>query len=171
MDYGDGSGLQTIDLKGDGSFDLKHRYGVGGEYPVKVDLAYEDSGMVTGSLNVKVNYIAPQLLGADIVGEPFEEGGVRVDKNIDINEGGLLVLEGSVADPGDNRWIVTLDSHDTLGPLEIPLKPDKTFTVRKTIYEREPISIIKWYYFKPAFHLDFLVQDDTGLKGAPLKVK
>lgn len=167
VDYGDGSGLQDIVLREDGSFDLEHRYGVGGDYPVKIALTYQDSGLVTGGQIAKVNYVAPQLLGADIVGEPFDEKGVRIDKNIDINEGDLLVLEGAVSDPGDNRWTVTLDSHDTLGPLAVPLRTDKTFTVRKTIYDPASVSTGKNRFSKPAFHyLDLLVRDNTGLTGA-----
>ncbi len=166
MDYGDGSAPQAIDLREDGSFDLEHRYGLGGDYPVKIALAYEDSGLVTGSLNVKVNCVAPQLLGADIAGDPFEEGGARVDKNVDINEGDLLVLKGSVSDPGDNLWTVTLDSHDALGSLEVPLRTDKTFIVQKTIYD-PGFVLIGNRIGKPTFHyLDLLVRDNTGLTGA-----
>jgi|GEM_PF-6376934 len=166
VDYGDGSGLQHIVLREDGSFDLEHRYGVGGDYPVKIALTYEDSGLVTGSQIVKVNCVAPQLLGADIVGEPFEEGGARVDKNVDTNEGDLLVLEGTVADPGDNSWVLTVDFHDTLGPLEVPLKPDKTFTLQNIFYDPASVVIGKGRLYRPDFHyLDLLARDNTGLTG------
>ncbi len=167
VDYGDGSGLQAIVLREDGSFDLEHRYGMGGDYLVKIVLTYEDSGLVTGGQNVKVNYVAPQLLGADITGEPFDEGGIRVDKNVDTNEGDLLVLEGAVSDPGDNRWVLTVDFHDTLGPLAVPLRKDKTFTLQNTFYDPASVSTGKARFSRPTFHyLDFLVKDNTGLTGA-----
>lgn len=173
VDYGDGSAPQAIVLSEGGSFDLEHRYGVGGDYSVKITLTYEDLGLVTRELNVKVNKIAPQLLGADITGEPSEEGGVRIDKSIEINEGNLLVLEGSVADPGDNTWTLTLDSNDRLGPMEVPLGTDKSFTIRKTMYDPARVSMGRGRYTKPDSHyLDLRVQDDTGLTGARrLKVR
>lgn len=167
VDYGDGSAPQAIELQEDGTFDLAHRYGIGGDYPLKIVLAYEDSGLVTGSLSVKVNYVAPQLLGADIVGDSFEEGGVRVDKYVEINEGDLLILEGAVADPGDNRWIVTMDSHDPMGPLEITLRPDKTFTIEKILYDPPPVRVSRGGFIRQTFqYLDLVVRDNTGLRGA-----
>jgi hypothetical protein len=115
---------------------------------------------------VKVNYVAPQLSGADIVGEPFMEEGKRIDKSVDINEGDLLILKGEVSDPGDNRWIVTMDSQDPMGPLEIPLRPDKTFIVKKTLYDPAAVRS-KGRLYKPAFqYLDLVVRDNTGMTGA-----
>ncbi|MDX9871934.1 MAG: PKD domain-containing protein, partial [Clostridia bacterium] len=156
VDYGDGSGLQVIALREDGSFNLEHRYGVGGDYPVKITLTYEDMGLVSGVQKVKVNYVAPRLMG--MVGPPtsYEGGGIfswlspRPDK--EINEGELLVLEGWVEDPGDNRWNLTVDYYDSMGPLAVELRSDKTFTISHRFY-REPVNYIM-----------VKVEDDTGLE-------
>jgi hypothetical protein len=103
----------------------------GGDYSVKITLTYEDLGLVTRELNLKVNKIAPQLLGADITGEPSEEGGVLIDKSIRNQLRRPPGTGGSVADPGDNTWTLTLESNDRLGPMEVPLEPIKALQFEK----------------------------------------
>lgn len=139
VDYGDGTGLQALALKGDYTFDLEHHYRVGGEYLIKVAFYYEDKGLITGNLPVKVRYVPPRLVIPD---REFE---------LETTEGELLVINGFIEDPGENKWTCTVDYHNTLGPLPVKLNGDKTFTLSHRFYKQQSLQ-----------YLTLKVQDSTG---------
>lgn len=60
VDYGDGSGVQSLSLSGM-SFDLSHQYNVVGTYAVSVSLTDNQGATALGTLSVAVNNVAPSV--------------------------------------------------------------------------------------------------------------
>ncbi len=86
VDYGDGSGSQTLVLSPTGSFDLNHTYADDGLYTVTVTV-YDGGGSYSDSLEVTVENVAPSLT---VVGDQI------------VDEGATLSLTdlGTFTDPG-----------------------------------------------------------------------
>jgi hypothetical protein len=62
VDYGDGSGVQSLTLNPDKTFALDHVYGDNGVYTVTVSVSDDDSGTGTGTLMVTVLNVAPAVV-------------------------------------------------------------------------------------------------------------
>ncbi len=85
VDYGDGTGLQSLPLNPDHTFDLAHVYAENGTYTVTVYVAAQGGGMGTDTLVVAVNNVAPTAIALS-------------DQTI--SEGILVELAGFFSDPG-----------------------------------------------------------------------
>ncbi len=95
VDYGDGSGAQSLALNPDHSFALGHTYADEGDYTVTVQVSDGDGGVGTATLAVNVLNVAP-----------------RADAGPDVaaNEGDVVTLTGTFSDPGSDAhqlsWVV-----------------------------------------------------------------
>jgi hypothetical protein len=63
VDYGDGSGPQSLALNADNSFDLSHVYTGAGDFNVTVTATDKDGGVGMGTLHVTVQNLPPGLAG------------------------------------------------------------------------------------------------------------
>jgi hypothetical protein len=93
VDYGDGSGEQTLALKADKTFDLSHLYSDNGRYRVIVWIEDDDGGVGTDTVVVTVNNVAPS---------------VTADNDaVTVNEGSTASNTGTFGDVGDDTVTVT----------------------------------------------------------------
>ncbi len=114
VDYGDGSGVQSLALVGK-NFSLSHLYADNGTYNVTVTV---NDGTTTGSdvVVVTVNNVAPIV----------SAGGDET-----INEGDTFTRNGSFTDPGADTWNATVDYGDGSGTQALALV-GKTFALSHT---------------------------------------
>lgn len=118
VDYGDGSGVQTLALGADKRFALSHRYVDDGLYTVTVTVTETDAGVSdTRTATVKVENAAPVVaafLGATIL------------------RGEHYAATGSFTDLGTaDRWTATVDYGDGSGAQALDLTAG-TFTLAHT---------------------------------------
>ena len=148
-DYGDGTGEQSLQLNADGSFSLEHCYQDNERYKINAAFRYKDLGLVTGSLEVSVENVAPALTGEGLKDE------------ITTSEGALLTIAGSIADPGQDSWTVTGDYGSPSGPTAGEVKEDKTFIFKETFYDQKPLYdlVVK------------VLDDDGGAWSKSIKIK
>lgn len=92
VDYGDGSGVQTLSLNLDKAFSLSHVYADNGNYTVTVKVTDKDGDVGTGTAVVTVNNVAPASV--TVSASPAT-----------INENDTTTVSGSFTDLG------TLDTH------------------------------------------------------------
>ena len=112
VDYGDGSGVQSLALNPDKSFALSHPYPANGIYVVTVTVTDDDGGVGVDTTQVAVGDVAPLVdAGPDAA----------------FDEGGTLASAGSFIDPGTDTWTATVDYGDGSGVQPLVLNPDKTF--------------------------------------------
>jgi hypothetical protein len=114
VDYGDGSGLQTLALNPDKTFTLSHLYAVSGSFTVTVSVQDDDGGVGTGSVRVGVNPVNPVIVFGPVL--PVTEGSPFVDT-------------GSFNHPGSETWTATVDYGDGSGVQALTLNPDNTFAL------------------------------------------
>ena len=105
VDYGDGSGVQNLDLTAM-DFDLEHTYADDGTYTVAVTVDDGVSEPVSATATVVVNDVDPSVdAGDDAV----------------IFEGETFQSSGSFTDPGADEWIATVDYGDGSGVQDLAL--------------------------------------------------
>lgn len=94
VDYGDGSGVQSLTLNANKTFDLSHQYTGSGPYTVTVTIT--DSGGATGTdtLIVNVTNPAPALSGVSLTSS--------------INENGTATLSGTLSDANSDPLSLTV---------------------------------------------------------------
>jgi hypothetical protein len=114
VDYGDGSGVQSLTLNADKTFNLSHVYAVSGNYTVSMVVTDDDGGVGTSQLRVTVNNVPPT---------------VNSGLNATVNEGGTFTSTGLFADPGKDTWTATVDYGDGSGVQNLTLNADKTFNL------------------------------------------
>jgi len=102
VDYGDGSGVQSLPLTDD-TFDLSHIYADDGLYTVIVTAADDDGGVGIDTVEVTVDNVAPAA-GIDSVYQP--------NPHLILPVVHTLTFNGSFTDPG---W---LDVHDAAWDLD-----------------------------------------------------
>ncbi len=110
VDYGDGSGAQSLALNPDKTFTLAHKYTVDGDY--KVTVTVRDSGTILGVAQTQVQVL-------DVSPEVSVGGAVK------LNEGDRLLTGGQFSDPGADTWTATIDYGD--GTQSLKLLPDHRF--------------------------------------------
>jgi Ca2+-binding RTX toxin-like protein len=137
VDYGDGSGTQTLPLNADKTFSLNHIYADEGSYTVTVHLIDDDGGAATATTQVTVRDVAPV---------------VNAGSTATINEGGTLTRAGSFADPGLDTWTATVNYGDGSGTQNLTLV-GKTF------------SLSHGYANSGSYTVTVTVTDDDGSAG------
>ncbi len=105
VDYGDGSGEQSLELTGK-SFSLGHVYADNGDYRAVVTVtdASRDSG--SAQLSIKVLNVAPR---------------VEAGQDVTLKAGEEFSRKGTFADPGADSWTATVDYGDGSGARPLAL--------------------------------------------------
>jgi|GEM_PF-1273229 len=126
VDYGDGSGVQALNLNPDKSFSLNHTYAENGSYLVAVTVKDSDGESGTDTATVAVNNVAPTTdAGSDAT----------------INEGDTFTSSGSFTDPGADTWTATVDYGEGSGVQPLALNPDKRFALSHTYTENGDYTV------------------------------
>ena len=127
VDYGDGSGVQTLALNVDKTFDLSHTYGDNGTYTVVVTVEDDDTGVGSDELVVTVDNVDPT---------------VDAGPDATVNEGSLFSGSRSFTDPGADTWTATVDYGDGSGVQPLTLNADKTFDLSHTYVDTGTYTVI-----------------------------
>ena len=114
MDYGDGSGSQSLVLNVDKTFALSHLYADSGSYTVTVTVTSGDGRTGTAATTVTVQNVAPVVTGPP---------------DATIAEGSTFSGSGSFTDPGADTWTGTVDYGDGSGSQSLVLNADKAFSL------------------------------------------
>ncbi|MFT7623243.1 MAG: hypothetical protein ACI9WU_002422, partial [Myxococcota bacterium] len=99
IDFGDGGGIQALEVAEDQSFSLGHIYAQQGEYALTVAVT-DNKGLVG---------VGEAIAGIENVAPTVSLGGASVF------EDGVLTREGSFFDPGADSWTATVDFGDGTG--------------------------------------------------------
>jgi parallel beta-helix repeat protein len=117
VNYGDGSGAQSLSLNSDNTFALSHAYTASGTFTVTVNVTDNNSVVGSTTLSVQVLPAAPVVtLGADT----------------SIPTGGTFTQGGSFSDPYSSSWTATVDYGDGGGSQALTLNSDHTFSLSHT---------------------------------------
>ncbi|MFZ4857237.1 MAG: PKD domain-containing protein [Desulfuromonadaceae bacterium] len=112
VNYGDGSGVQSLTLSGK-TFTLSHVYPQNGTFTVTVTVTDSNSGVGSDTAIVTVNNVVPV---------------VNAGPDATINEGGTFTGSGSFTDPGADTWSATVNYGDGSAVQSLTLS-GKTFTL------------------------------------------
>jgi hypothetical protein len=105
VDYGDGTGVQPLQLNADKTFNLSHTYTQSGVYDVIVTVTDKDGGVGVSVQRVVVNNVVPVVSLANGVDAPEVAG--------PIEEGQVFEGQAQFVDPGaENVWKITIDYGD-----------------------------------------------------------
>jgi PKD repeat protein len=139
VNYGDGSGTQTLALSANKTFSLNHVYAQDGLYTLTVTVTDSDGAAGSGTATVTVNNVAPV---------------VNAGPDATINEGGSFSSSGSFTDPGADIWTATVDYGDSSGSQPLALNANKTFALNHT------------YAVQGTYTVTVTVQDSNGAAGS-----
>lgn len=114
VNYGDGTGDQSVALNADKTFNLSHVFADNGVYTATITVADDDNGSGTTSFTVSVGNVAPVV----------SAGG-----NTSVDEGATFTRAGSFTDPGADSWSATVNYGDGGGNQSLALNADKTFNL------------------------------------------
>jgi lysophospholipase L1-like esterase len=116
VNYGDGSGSQSLTLNADKTFNLSHVYADNGGYTVTVTVTRTGSS-ASGTAGVTVNNVAPT---------------VTMPANATVNFGTPFSGSGSFTDPGTlDTFTGTVNYGDGSGNQTLTLNANKTFNLSK----------------------------------------
>ena len=113
VDYGDGSGTQSLSLSNDMTFSLSHVYSEHGTYTITVSVENDQGETGAATAAVVVNGVTPQ---------------VALQGTSQMNEGDTFSGSGSFTGVG-SYWNGTVDYGDGSGPQPLPLNNDHTFSL------------------------------------------
>jgi len=114
VDYGDGTGVQLLNLNPDKSFTLNHLYADNGTYTVTVTVTDDNGAEGSNSAIVTVNNVTPT---------------VNAGEDALIYEGSAFTRFGTFSGPGEDTWTATVDYGDGTEVQPLTLNPDKTFNL------------------------------------------
>jgi photosystem II stability/assembly factor-like uncharacterized protein len=114
VDYGDGSGEQSLALTPGKTFALSHVYAREGTYAATVRVTDDAGAVGTATTTVTVANVAPSVQG----------GGAA-----SIIQGSAFTRSGSFTDPGADTWSATVDYGDGSGLQGLGLAGNKTFVL------------------------------------------
>ncbi len=118
VDYGDGSGVQTLPLKGDRTFALLHEYVGNGDYTITVKVSDDDGGVGSGVAAVTVTNVSPS---------------VSMPTAGSAAEGSQFAVAGCFSHPGaGSTCTATVDYGDGSGVQSLALGADKSFRLAHT---------------------------------------
>jgi hypothetical protein len=107
VDYGDGSGAQSVTLNSDQTFVLSHTYSVAGHYTITVDVADQSGGRGEATVDVTVLPRAvtalPPLVTLKAIELPRKKGATT---------GFVLALSDSVMNAGSAKYRLTRPGRD-----------------------------------------------------------
>jgi hypothetical protein len=115
VNFGDGTGDQTLTLNSDKTFALDHAFTNAGSYDLVVTVADDHGGVCTRDLDIVVTNVAPvvsPLSGPTLAvpGEPLHYTGAFTDADLD-------------------TWTGAINFGDGSGDQPLTLNPDKTFAI------------------------------------------
>lgn len=102
VDYGDGSGEQTLTLNSDKTFDLNHTYNNPGTYTLTVTIRDTQDASSTKSATITVNSLQPVSTTFNASADTYVKSG---NDNRNQGAGAFMRLQSS----GDNRSLVKFD--------------------------------------------------------------
>src|SRR5262249_18266415 len=114
VDYGDGSGAQSLTLNADNTFSLSRAYTDLGDYSVTVAVTDKDGASGVARFIVHVVTPNPQ---------------VSLPPSATTDERSPYTAAGSFSDPGATGWSATVDYGDGSGTQSLTLNPDHTFNL------------------------------------------
>jgi PKD repeat protein len=139
VNYGDGSGQQSLALNANKTFSLNHAYAQDGLYTVTVTVTDSDGAAGSGTAVVTVNNVSPL---------------VNAGPDAAINAGGTFNSTGSFVDPGADIWTATVDYGDGSGMQPLALNANKTFALSHV------------YSNSGSYTVTVTVQDNSGGTGS-----
>jgi uncharacterized delta-60 repeat protein len=117
VDYGDGSGVQSLPLNSDKTFSLNHVYADDGDFTVTVTVTDDDGDAGSATFVVTVHNVDPTV----------SAGG-----NASLAEGVLFTRAAAFTDPGADSWSATVNYGDGGGNQSLALNADKSFDLSHT---------------------------------------
>ena len=143
VNYGDGSGQQTLVLNSDKTFALNHTYNQDGAYTVTVNISDTDGAVGSDIAVVTVGNVAPT---------------VNAGPDATISAGSSFSSSGSFTDPGNDAWSATVNYGDGSGVQALALNGNKTFSLNHT------------YALQGTYTVTVTVQDNSGASGTDAAV-
>jgi hypothetical protein len=134
VDYGDGSGLQSLPLLADKTYVLSHVYTENGVYLVTVTVTDDLNAAGSVRLQLTVNNVAPS---------------VKVGADASVDLGKTFSSSGSFTDPGSDTWTAIVDYGDGSGSQALTLT-SKTFLLSH------------FYLAIGSYIVNVIVRDDDG---------
>ena len=135
VDYGDGSGPQTLLATAEKTFELSHTYGVDGIYAVTITVTDDDGGVGIVELNANAGTVVP-VVNAGLAAA--------------LDEGSTFARSGSFTDVESVSWTATVDWGDGSEIEPLALAADKSFALNHT------------YADNGSFAVTITVTDDDG---------
>jgi len=124
VDYGDGSGSQTLALSGK-TYELRHTYTDDGVFAVSVSVTDDSGGTGQGARIVTVGNVSPSVQPAD---------------DATVLEGSPFSGTGSFTDPGADGWAATVNYGDG-SPSQPLLLSERTFVLDYTYLENGTFTV------------------------------
>jgi hypothetical protein len=143
VNYGDGSGQQTLVLNSDKTFALNHTYTQDGAYTVTVNISDSDGAVGSDTAVVTVGNVAPT---------------VNAGPDATINAGSSFNSSGSFTDPGNDTWSATVNYGDGSGVQSLAITTNKSFNLSHT------------YATQGIYTVTVVVQDNSGASGSDTAV-
>lgn len=138
VDYGDGSGTQSLAIGAGNTLSLNHTYADNGVFTVSVSVTDAASNVGSGTVQVTVTNVAATVLaGADI----------------NTSEGASIAQSGSFTDPGADSHTATVDYGDGAGAQALTLSAGA-------------FGLVHTYADNGAFTVTVNVTDDDGAVGS-----
>ena len=101
IDYGDGAGVETLNLNADKTFELNHPYLDNGEYAAEICVSDDDDGVGCDTVTVSVTNVAPTIETLIVPLDPIQVG-ITVETSATFTDPGVLDTHSAIWDWGDS---------------------------------------------------------------------